>query len=268
MAHTLVVTDSSAGLPAPITRRAALRIVPIRIALVDGEGLDGEIDPRQVWRALSRGEAVKTRAPSVLEYLSAIEEPGYDQAVVITAAATFTGMHEHAVQAAGMADRPTLVVDSRTAAAAQGLVVRVALDAADAGASAPEVSALASAAAARTHLVATVPALTSLERSGRVPADLLDTARRSGPSPIFGLADGELVPMEPAAPDPIQAIADAWAASGATPSDPATVFHADAAIEARRLGRLLGAHTPSVPLTLAMAVHTGPGVVGAAWLLS
>jgi fatty acid-binding protein DegV len=167
-----------------------------------------------------------------------------------------------------MTSRPTLVVDSRTAAAAQGLVVRVALDAAGAGASAPEVSALASAAAARTHLVATLPGLAALERSGRVAADLLDTARRSGASPMFRLADGELVPMEPAGPDAIQAIADAWAASGATPADPATVFHADAAMDARRLGRLLGPNTPSVPLTLAMAVHTGPGVVGAAWLRS
>jgi DegV family protein with EDD domain len=267
MAHTLVVTDSSAGLPTAIGRRAGLRIVPIRIQLVDGEALDGELDPRRVWRALAQGEAVKTRAPSVLEYLLAIEEPGYDEAVVITAAAAFTGMHEHAVRAAGMTSRPTLVLDSRTAAAAQGLVVGVALDAAAAGASVPEVSALASAAAGRTHLVATVPGLAALERSGRLPADLLDAARRSGSSPMFRLADGELVPMEPATRDPIQAIADAWAASGATPADAATVFHADAADDARRLGRLLGPRTALVPLTLAMAVHTGPGVVGAAWLL-
>jgi DegV family protein with EDD domain len=266
MAHTLVVTDSSAGLPLAVRRRPGLRIVPIRLQLVDGEGVDGELDPRRVWRALGRGEAVKTRAPSVLEYLPAIEEPGYDDTVVVTAAATFTGMHEHAVQAAAMTGRPTLVVDSRTAAAAQGLVVRVALDAAAAGARAPEVAALASAAAGRTHLVATVPGLAALERSGRLPADVLDTARRSGPQPMFRLTDGELVPLEPARGDPIQAIADVWAATGATPADAATVFHADAADAARRLGRLLGPRTPSVPLTLAMAVHTGPGVVGAAWL--
>jgi DegV family protein with EDD domain len=266
MAHTLVVTDSSAGLPPAVRRRAGLRIVPIRLQLVEGEGLDGQVDPRRVWRALERGDAVKTRAPSVLEYLLAIEEPGYDETVVITAAATFTGMHEHAVQAAGMTARPTLVVDSRTAAAAQGLVVRVALDTAAGGARSPEVAALASAAATRAHLMATVPGLGALERSGRVPADLLDTARRSGPSPMFQLADGELVPVEPAGGDPIEAIAEARAATGAAPADPVTVFHADAADAARRLARLLGPRTPSVALTLAMAVHTGPGVVGAAWL--
>ena len=266
MAQTLVVTDSSAGVPSAVRRRAGLRIVPIRLQLVEGEGLDGEVDSRRVWRALQRGEEVKTRAPSVLEYLLAIEEPGYDETVVITAAATFTGMHEHAVQAAGMTTRPTLVLDARTAAAAQGLVVRVALDAAAGGARSPEVAALASAAAARARLMATVPGLGALERSGRVPADLLDTARRSGPSPMFQLADGDLVPLEPAPGDPIDAIAEARAATGASPADPATVFHADAADVARRLARLLGPRTPIVPLTLAMAVHTGPGVVGAAWL--
>jgi DegV family protein with EDD domain len=268
MAHTLVVTDSSAGLPPAVRRRRGLRIVPIRLQLVDGEGLDGELDTRRVWRALERGEAVKTRAPSVLEYLLAIEDADYDDAVVITAAPAFTGMHEHAVRAAAMTARPTLVVDSRTAAAAQGLVVDVALDAAGSGAGAPAVAALASAAAGRAHLVATVPALAALERSGRLPADVLDTARRSGPSPMFRLADGELVPLEPARDDPIEAIADAWAASGATAADPTTVFHADAPDAARRLARLLGPKTPTVPLTLAMAVHTGPGVVGAAWLRS
>jgi DegV family protein with EDD domain len=266
MAQTLVVTDSSAGLPPAVRRRAGLRIVPIRLQLVDGEGLDGEVDSRRVWRALQRGEEVKTRAPSVLEYLLAIEEPGYDSTVVITAAATFTGMHEHAVQAAAMTSRPTLVVDSRTAAAAQGLVVRVALDAAATRARSPEIAALASAAAGRTQLMATVPRLGALERSGRVRADLLDTARRSGPSPMFQLADGELIPVEPGRDDPIEAIAEARTASGATPADPATVFHADAAAAARHLARLLGPRTPCVPLTLAMAVHTGPGVVGAAWL--
>src|SRR5205823_1795851 len=43
MAHTLVVTDSSAGLPPAVRRRTGLRIVPIRLELVDGEGLDGEL---------------------------------------------------------------------------------------------------------------------------------------------------------------------------------------------------------------------------------
>jgi fatty acid-binding protein DegV len=128
------------------------------------------------------------------------------------------------------------------------------------------VAALASAAATRARLMATVPGLGALERSGRVPADLLDTARRSGPSPMFQLADGDLVPLEPARGDPIDAIAEARAATGATAADPATVFHADAADAARRLAQLLGPRTPVVPLTLAMAVHTGPGVVGAAWL--
>ena len=268
MAQTLVVTDSSAGLPPAARRRRGLRIVPIRLQLVDGEGFDGQLDPRRVWRALRHGEEVKTRAPSVLEYLLAMEEPGYDDAVVITAAATFTGMHEHAVQAAGMTARPVVVVDSRTAAAAQGLIVGVALDAAAAGARSADVAALAAAAATRARLMATVPGLGALERSGRLPADLLDTARRSGPSPMFQLADGDLVPLEPARGDPIDAIAEAWAASGATPEDPATVFHADAADAARHLAGLLGPKTPIVPLTLAMAVHTGPGVVGAAWLRS
>jgi fatty acid-binding protein DegV len=99
-----------------------------------------------------------------------------------------------------------------------------------------------------------------------VPADVLDTARRCEPSPLFRLVDGELVPGDVSPADPVEAIAAAWAASGAAASDPATVFHADAPAAARRLRAALGPHTATVQFTLAMAVHTGPGVVGAAWL--
>jgi len=266
MAHTLVVTDSSACLPAALQRRPGLRLVPIRIELVDGEGLDGELDPRRVWRALRRGEGVKTRAPSVLDYLLAVEETGFDATVVVTAGSAFTGMHDHALRAAAMSARPVLVVDSGTAAAAQGLVVAAAHAAAATGASAAEVAAAAAEAASRVDLVATLPGVASLERSGHVPAAVLDTARRCEPSPLFRLVDGELVPGDLSPPDPIAAIADAWAASGAAASDPATVFHADAPVAARRLRAALGPHTTTVRFTLAMAVHTGPGVVGAAWL--
>jgi DegV family protein with EDD domain len=266
MAQTLVVTDSSACLPASIQRRPGLRLVAIPIELVDGEGVDGDLDPRRVWQALRRGEAVKTRAPAALDYLFAVEEPGFDAAVVITAASTFTGMHEHALQAAALSARPVLVVDSHTAAAAQGLVVRAAHVAAVGGASAAEVAAAAVDAARRADLVATLPGLASLERSGRLPADVLDAARRSGPSHLFRLSDGDLVPVEPTPHDPVEAIAEAWAASGATRADPVAVFHASAPADARRLRTLLGTRAPAVQLTLAMAVHTGPGVVGAAWL--
>src|SRR5947208_7945840 len=118
-----IIPDSSACLPDALVRRLPVTVLPIMIHLPSGDLLDGmgEAGPL-VYRALARGETVKSSAPSPLEYLAAIEQSDGD-VVVITPATEFTAMYRSAAVAAEISGPRVSVVDSRTAAAAHGLVV-------------------------------------------------------------------------------------------------------------------------------------------------
>jgi DegV family protein with EDD domain len=266
MVRTLVVTDSSACLPPSVRRRAGLHVLPVTIVAGGHEGADDTIEPALVWRALGAGEPVWARAPSAGDYLVAVEEPEYDAAVVITPAAEFAVMHDHAELAATIASRPVAVVDSRTAVSAQGLVVEAALGAAAKGLSIVDVVERARDASRRARLVATMAGLGLLERTGNVPAAVVDAVRHCGGRPMFELCDGAVVPIEPTDHEPLRALAAAIASRDDGPGRSAVTFHADAPREAAHLRRLLDLRGPTTELSLAMAVHTGPGVVGLAWL--
>jgi fatty acid-binding protein DegV len=216
---------------------------------------------------MDEGRHVWARAPSSGDYLVAAEEPGYAGAVVVTPAAELAVMADNAHRAARMASTPMAVVDSRTTASAQGLVVEAALDAAAEGAPLVEVVDRAREAARRVRLIATIEGLGWLERTGNVPETVVAAVRASTGRPLFEVRDGVVVPLDAADGDPLEALCKAVEArEGGRPIASAVLFHSGAPDEAVRLGRLLKLQAPTVEFSLALALHTGPGVVGVAWL--
>jgi len=127
--RVLVVTDSSACLPARVADRPHVRVLPISILLDDCELADGPETAPRVYAALAAGERVRSSPPTAAEYVKAMEEGDFDAAVVITPAVEFTVMYRNASVARRLATRPVEVVDCRTAAAAQSLVVLAVIDA-------------------------------------------------------------------------------------------------------------------------------------------
>src|SRR5262245_54160745 len=132
VSSVVVITDSTACVRA---RQGSTgpRVVPVTVLFTDREASDGQVRPATVYRRLARGEAVKSQAPPPATYLEAIESGDHDGAIVLTPAHEFTVMDHNARLAADLATRRTHVVDTRTAAAGQGLVVRAAVAAAVAG---------------------------------------------------------------------------------------------------------------------------------------
>ena len=267
---TAIVTDSSACLPPRVARDLAVGIVPIGIVFGQGaDARDDTVEPERVHRALARHQPVKSVPPSALDYLSAIEAvpPGH-HVVVLTPATEFTVMCRTAQLAAGLADRPVDVVDTRTAASAQGLVVEEAARAAAAGRGAAEVVAVARDAARRARLVAALQSLDTLEEGGLVPSPSLEAARRSGPSPMFSFRDGTVEPVgRDAEGDLARALVGEWERRGGPAGSGTTVFHAGALRVAQRLRAALGTPVgPPARFSPAMTLHTGVGLVGIAWL--
>jgi DegV family protein with EDD domain len=269
MSGVVLVTDSSACLPPELADRSSLRILPIVIHLPSGDLRDGMEDaPRLVYEALARDEPVKSSAPSTLEYLTAMEEAEGDGVVVITPATEFTVMYRNAAVAAEICRRPAAVVDSRTAAAAHGLVVTAALEAAEAGGSLEDVVAAAEDASRRAELVAALDGVDFIRRSGRVPSVALELARQLGVRPVFRLQGGAVerlgVPRSPEAA--IRRIRKEALARGLGEAAGAVVFHAASPRRAEELRALLEGGGPITEFSPSMGIHTGPGVVGVAWL--
>jgi DegV family protein with EDD domain len=270
MTHEVaLVADSSAGLPSVTVRGFPISIVPIGLHLGPDQFRDGvDIDAAEVYRAMERGVVVKSSAPSALEYLDAIEATGAGHVVVVTPATEFTFMYRNAVLAGELASRPVTVVDSRSATAGHGMVLLAAAEVAAAGAPAEEVVAVAEDAAARTELVGCLETLDFLRSSGRVPALALGLATQLGVRPVFRFQQGvaERVGLPRSWEAALTRVLREWRSGGGAEAGRCAVFHAGRPEGAASLAARLGGSSFTTEFSAAMGIHTGPGVVGLAWV--
>jgi DegV family protein with EDD domain len=194
-----IVTDSSASLPLEEIRRLGIVVVPLTIVVGDIDYHDGELSAEEVVeRAAS--EHVSTSSPSPGDFAKAIDENAGDGGtVVVTVSSAMSATYESAVVASSYFDHGAVqVVDSGTAAGAQGLVVLAAAERALAGASLAEVTEGARRAAADVHLVAMVERLDFLAKSGRVPVAAAWAGNSLGVRPMFEFHGGRAQPRRPA----------------------------------------------------------------------
>lgn len=265
-----IVTDSAAALPVDLARRHDVTVVPMRLTVDGNEILDGE----RPLDDLAQEEHVTTSGPTLGDFREAIDKRVHgDGVLVLTIAATMSSTYQEAVLAARSARGSVRVLDTTTAAGGQALVVLAAARAAQSGASLDEVERVARAAIAGIRLVATVPSLDHLVRSGRVPNIAGWAGRRLGINPLFEFRGGGVRRLRPAlSPEAaLDRIVGLWRRSRVEGSRLHVVaLHALAPGEARRLlDRVCAEATPATSFVgefgSVMLVHTGPGLVGLAW---
>jgi DegV family protein with EDD domain len=244
--------------------------VPIRILIGAETFPDGAVPHADL---LASDEPVSTSGPSPGDFLAALD--GADSGIVITVSHDLAeGTYLAARAAAGAADIPVAVLDSGTAAGAQGLIVMAAARAASTGGSLGEVGRVASEVAGRVRLVATLPGIDHLARSGHVPEAAAWANRWIGLQPIIELRNGSIRPMRPALSR--SGADDRMLAEllGSRPSPDAGLHLAVLdALDPSRAASLLDAATAEVEprevftgsFGSAMILHSGPGVVGFAW---
>ena len=266
-----LITDSSACIPRPLLRRHDIRVVPIQVAVGGEDFRDGvNLDRRKLYSALERGEAVKSSAPSPLDYLDAIEAVPEDVTpVIVTPAAEFTRMHQNAGLAAELSGRRVTVVDSRSATAGHGLVVLAAAEAGRRSGAVDDVVAAAEDAAGRAELVACMESLERLRQSGRLPAMAIGLANHLGVRPVFRMRQGtaERLGLPRTEDSALARVVREWRAGGGLSAESVAVFHAGRPERASKLAALLGGRASfTTEFSAAMAIHTGPGVTGVAWL--
>jgi DegV family protein with EDD domain len=257
-------------------------VVPMWVSIGGEQYRDSDLDMAEVLARLGEGLTTSGPAPGELVDAASGADQG-DGVVILTISQRMSGSYDAARLAAGLLEeqggggQKVAVVDTGTAAGAEGLVVLAASRAARAGLPIEGVVAAAEAAARRARLLATLPSLEHLARGGRVPGVAALGARWLGLQPVFEFRQGKVRPLRPARGRRLacQRIVALWAADLDEQLRRASALHLAAlhALEPEIAEELLAQVRAYVEPATAfvgsfspvMVAHTGPGLAGLAW---
>ena len=276
-----VVADSTACLPADLVRELGIEVVPVDLAFEGRVYRDGlERNHEEFYSLLKKARRLPTTsAPSPSAYLDAFLKAGRGRQGVlgVTVASRVSAMYQSALVAKDMAQQAmprcqVAVLDSGTAAMAQGFVVLEAARQAKLGKELYEVEAAARDVAARVNIVAMVDTLYYLAKGGRIPraAAWMGSVLDIKPIIEFRLGEAKLVERSRTRRSALARIQDIVKMRLGGRAAHLAVVHADAAEDARKLGDDLLAVLPCIELyvtqfTPVMGAHLGPGLVGVAF---
>jgi len=277
MGQVLVVTDSSATVPAGLAQELGIHIVPILLNVNGQSYRDGiDVTPGEVYRLLRTSKHLPTTAaPSAGDFLRvyAAAAQKVSGIVSIHLPTGLSATYSVATTSSRLVDGPPIrIVDSQSVAMGQGFVVLEAARAAASGADLDAVVARAEEVARKVHVFATLETLEYLRRGGRIggAAALAGTMLRI--KPLIYVAGGTVQPF--AKPRTmtraVQLMLDEMASRAGDLALHAAVLHADAADEAEDLRQRIESDFDCVELhvtefTPVMGVHAGPGVLGLAF---
>jgi DegV family protein with EDD domain len=268
-----IVTDSAAALDPALARRYGITVVPMEVVIGGSARSESEVTLEEVVANLDSG--VQTSGPSPGAFMEAVKEVSAFEVLILTVAQRFSSTYQAAVTGARLATGPkkVRVLDTGTAAGAEGLVVLAAADEAAKGASLEEVEARALLASRRVRLVATIDGLTHLVRGGRLPQPVARAASLLGVRPLFELDRGHIRPLRPSLSNEgaIEQVIAQWRRSqleGARLH--VCALHAGRRREAEELLATVTAELKPATsfvgcFSPVMVAHTGPTVLGLAW---
>ncbi len=271
-----IVTDSVACLPAELVERYGIRVVPVRIVRgerVYRDGVDVSVEEAFEWLAV--GEIVTTSQPAVGEFVEVYETLSrtVEGIVSIHVSSGVTGVYQAAVAAAGMVTRvPITVIDSGAATMAEGFLVLEAARCAERGADLRSVVQRVEELRPRLRFFAVLETVSFLVRSGRAPwlaklaVDLLQV------KPILTLQGGKIVSLERVRTRKraIDALLRRMERDVGDRPLHVAVLHAGTPSEAEALAHEITQRFRTVeqyvtPFSPAMALYTGPGLLGLAY---
>lgn len=277
MAKVIVVTDSSATVPVHLARELGIRVVPIVLAMNGRVYRDGvDVTAGELYRWLRAEKHIPTTsAPSVGHflrlYVSAAEQASGILSIHMSPMLSST--YEAAWTASQLLESvPIDVIDSRTAAIGQGLVVLAAAREAAAGADLESVRGRAEDVAGKIRVLAALDTLVYLHRGGRIGRAAALAGSVLQLKPVLSLQDGQvdLFAKPRTKPRAVRTILRRMEDEVQGRRIHVGIFHADVPQEAEELRELVDRHFDCIELhvvefTPVMGAHTGPGVLGVAY---
>ena len=203
--RVIVVADSSISLPQEVVKPYPLVIVPLEVNFEDRVYRDGvDVDPSTFYQWLRDSPRLPTtsapRPASFLEAFRHAAEQG-QEVLCLTITANLSATYQSACSAAEMA-REQLpgvairIVDTNTAAAAEGLVALAAARAASAGLDQEGVARAAQRVISRVRFAGFLDTLYYLGKGGRIPKVAAWIGNLLSIKPLLELADGRVHLLE------------------------------------------------------------------------
>ena len=281
MKKAAIISDTTACVPQEQAAEYGIQLVPMAIVFGDKTYRDGiDMTAKEFYSLLKQAvELPTTSHPSPDAFLEAYREASRtaESVLCITLSSNFSASLNSARLAMDMAKEtlPGLyieVLDCGTAAAAQGMVVLAAARAAASGKSLAEVIETARRVMSDVILFAMLDTLNYLVKGGRVPriAGLVGSLLKI--KPIFTLKDGKahFIMNSRSTSNAIDSILELMETKKMKGPLHTAVMHADAPDKAAELRNRIASRFDCAELfitefTPVMGVHTGPGLVGAAF---
>jgi DegV family protein with EDD domain len=190
----VVVTDSSARLPADLREQWGIRQVPLHILIDDMDLRDGVDDvPQDIHDFGQATTAAATPAELDEAYRQALVDSGGDGVVAVHLSAALSGTLCAAETTAAQIGSVIRVVDSKSTAMNTGFVALAAARAAADGADLDTVAEAAADAVSRNHGFIVVQQLDNLRRSGRIGGAGAWLGTKLSLKPLLRIDDGKLV---------------------------------------------------------------------------
>jgi DegV family protein with EDD domain len=190
----VVVTDSSARLPADLRAQWGIRQVPLHILIDDMDLRDGVDEvPDDIHDFGQATTAAATPAELDEAYRQALADSGGDGVVAVHLSAALSGTFAAAETIAAQIGSAIRVVDSKSTAMNTGFVALAAAQAAADGADLDTVAEAAADAVSRNHGFIVVHQLDNLRRSGRIGGAGAWLGTKLSLKPLLRIDDGKLV---------------------------------------------------------------------------
>ena len=267
-----IVTDSTADLPAQLTRGRDITVVPLTLNFEGRSLLDGvDIRPSEFYRKLPNATTHPTTSQPAAgrfaeTYASLLDR--HEEVVSIHISEKLSGTYASAVQGADMTDpKRVRVVDSELVSMSLGLLTLAASQVASGGANAEAVVERISDMRRRVHTYFSVATLEFLRRGGRIGRASAMLGSVLQVKPVLCIRDGQVTPLERvrtfdrALNRIVELTREVDDGGGLS----VIVGHADAESDAERVARELEGVCETLmiqPLGPVVAAHAGPGVVG------
>lgn len=278
MKRVIVVTDSTAGMPADLAAQNGVHVIPLWVHFEEEGYRDGvDLTTEQFYPMLSKARNLPTTSqPSVGEFLEVYRSlAGQAEAIVsIHISSELSGTVASALAAREMLhDVPVHVVDSRSTSMGLGMIALAAARAAAEGHNAEQVVAVAEQLVPRMNVIFVVDTLEYLHKGGRIGGATAFLGSLIQIKPILHLDKGRIEALDKVrsrrkAMDRLMEIVAERA--GSASSLHASVLHAQAKEEAEAIrdrvsGAFRFAELYMAGVSPAIGTHVGPGTVGIAF---
>lgn len=281
MGKVAVVTDSVACLPKELADRYAIKIVPISLIINGHVYKDGvDITPTEVYQFVASNKSTPTTSsPTPADFIQVYRElsKSVDGIVCITICSDISMMFNSAMEAKIMAQEEKLplsinVVDSRTAAGAQGFVALAAARAAALDKGLAEVTKAAELMIPRVNMLGVLDTLYYLARAGRIPKIAAWAGSMLKINPILTFTHDRIGLLERARTKPkgVNRLVEIMEERTGGKPVHVNIMHANVAEEADRLKERVESRFKCVELYITdfaptMGVQAGPGTLAIAF---